>query len=89
MQYDDFKGLFMELFHSNLCIKGKKLIRSNNASFTNKSIYKAELENKYNQFPAAESNLNKKKEKNDFVNLVKKMKEDYYRNLISTYLMKT
>ena len=83
--YDTFKLIFMELLNEHAKIK-KKYVRANNAPFMNRQLSKAimnrsRLKNRYNKNPSRENELKFKKQKNYCVNLLRKQKKKYYKDL--------
>ena len=82
--YDSFKKYFMStLKHAPI---KEKLVRGNNAPFMNKTLSKAfmlraKLKNKYKQKPTELNHLSYKKQRNYCVNLLNKVKKEYYTNL--------
>ena len=64
----------------------EKFIRGNNAPFTNKTLSKAfmqraKLKNRYNKNPTEVNHLHFKKQRIYCVNLLKRVKKEYYTNL--------
>ena len=85
MKYEQFKYIFMNNLNSHAPLK-EKTVRGNNAPFMNKALSKAimtrsKLKNKFNNFPTKENELLYKKQRNFCVNLLKRVKKDYYNNL--------
>ena len=83
--YDTFKLIFMELLNEHAKIK-KKYVRANNAPFMNRQLSKAimnrsRLKNRFHKNPSKENELKFKKQKNYCVNLLRKQKKKYYKDL--------
>ena len=63
-----------------------KLIRANNSRFMNKKLSKAlmsrsRLKNRFSKNPNEENKINYNKQRNYCVNLLRKVKRNYYSNL--------
>ena len=85
MTYDSFKETFSNLLNKHAPMK-EKFIRGNNAPFMNKTLSKAfmqraRLKNRYNKNPTELNHLHFKKQRNYCVNLLKRVKKEYYTNL--------
>ena len=66
------------------CVHEKKVLRANNAPFTNKQFSKATrsgYNNRYNKNPTSENKVKYNKQRNICVNLHKKAKREYYNNI--------
>ena len=85
MTHDSFKETFLNLLNKHAPMK-EKFIRGNNAPFMNKTLSKAfmqraKLKNRYNKNPTEVNHLHFKKQRNYCVNLLKRVKKEYYTNL--------
>ena len=87
MTNDSFKETFMNLVnkHKHAPMK-EKFIRGNQAPFMNKTLSKAfmqraKLKNRCNKNPTELNHLHFKKQRNYCVNLLKRVKKEYYTNL--------
>ena len=85
MTYDSFKETFMNSLNKQAPMK-EKFIRGNQAPFMNKTLSKAfmqrtKLKNRYNKNPTELNHLHLKKQRNYCVNLLNRVKKEYYTNL--------
>ena len=85
MTYDSFKETFMNLLTKHAPMK-EKFIRGNQAPFMNKTLSKAfmqqaKLKNRHNKNPTERNHLHFEKQRNYCVNLLKRVKKEYYTNL--------
>ena len=85
MTYDSFKETFMNSLNKQAPMK-EKFIRGNQAPFMNKTLSKAfmqraKLKNRYNKNPTELNHLHFKKQRNYCVNLLNRVKKEYYTNL--------
>ena len=82
MTYDSFKETFMNSLNKQAPMK-EKFIRGNQAPLMNKTLSKAfiqraKLKNRYNKIPTELNHLHFKKQRNYCVNLLKRVKKEYY-----------
>ena len=85
MNYETFESTFMDILNKRAPLK-EKLIRANTGPFMNKELSKAfmtrsRLRNKYLRDRTNENKVHYNKQRNYFVNLLRKSKRDYYSNL--------
>ena len=85
MKYDEFKQTFMKVLDCH-APKKTKVVRGDNAPFINKALSKAfmhrsKLKNQYNRTPNETNKSLHKKQRNFYVNLLRKTKRKYYNNL--------
>ena len=83
--YKNFKNIFTDKLNKHAPVKEKSR-RGNNAPFMNKTLskafmHRAKLKNKYNIDPTEENHAQYKKQRNYCVNLLNKVKKDYYKNI--------
>ena len=83
--YEKFESIFMEQLNKDAPMK-EKYVRANNASFMNKALCKAIMnrsraKNKFLKLPNDINKANYKKQRNYCVNLLRKEKKNYYKNL--------
>ena len=84
-KFEDFETIFMNILNKHAPMK-EKLIRANNSPFMNKTMSKAimttsRLKNKFLKNPTEENKINYNKQRNYCVNLLRKIKKNYYANL--------
>ena len=85
LDIDKFKHVFTSTWNSHAPVK-KKIVRSNNAPFMNRTLSKAfmhrsKLKNRYHKFPTEANKNSYKKYRNVCVNHLKKEKRTYNSNL--------
>ena len=85
LTYDEFKHKFMQVLDLHAPMK-KKLVRSNNAPFMNKTLsqafmHRSKLKNRYNKNPSEENHRAFKFQRNYCVSLLRREKKKYYNNL--------
>ena len=83
--FDTFETKFMNILNIHAPMK-EKLIRANNSPFMNKTLSKAfmnrsRLKNRFLKNPNEENKLKYNKQRNYCVNLLRKVKRNYYSNL--------
>ena len=83
--YEIFESIFIETLNKHAPLKGK-FVRANNSPFMNKALIKAimkrsRLKNKFNKNPNDINGSNYKKQRNYCVNLLRRVKKEYYNNL--------
>ena len=84
-KFEDFETIFMNILNKHAPMKEKR-IRANNSPFMNKTMSKAimtksRLKNKFLKNPTEENKVNYNKQRNYCVNLLRKIKKNYYANL--------
>ena len=84
-KFEDFETIFMSILNKHAPMK-EKLIRANNSPFMNKPLSKAimtrsRLKNKFLKKTTKENKINYNKQRNYCVNLLRKVKKNYYANL--------
>ena len=85
MTYEIFESIFMEELDKHAPMK-EKYVRANNAPFMTKVLSKAimnrsRLRNKYLKTPTITNKNNYNKQRNYCVNLLRRVKKEYYNNL--------
>ena len=83
--YNIFESIFIELLNKRAPLK-EKLVRANNSPFMNKLLTKAimkrsRLKNKFIKNPNDTNKDNYKRQRNYCVNLLRRVKKEYYNNL--------
>ena len=85
VKFDDFEAMIMNTLKTHAPMK-EKIIRANNSPFMNKKLSKAfmsrsRLKNRFSKNPNKENKINYNKQRNYCVNLLRKVKRNYYSNL--------
>ena len=85
MTYEDFETIFIEELNKHAPMK-EKYVRANNAPFMTKTLSKAimtrsRLRNRYLKNPTTNNKAIYNKQRNFCVNLLRRVKKDYYNNL--------
>ena len=84
-RYEEFESIFIEVLNKHAPLK-EKFVRANNSPFMNKALTKAimersKLKNIFNRNPNDINETNYKKQRNYCVNLLRRVKKEYYNNL--------
>ena len=84
-KFEEFETIFMNILNKHAPMK-EKLIRANNSPFMNKAMSKvimprSRLQNKLLKKTTEENKINYNRQRNYCVNLLRKIKNNYYANL--------